>query len=310
MPSDFPDHIVVMFADVSGSTHLYESLGDTLAHTCISASLSRICYHVESHRGRVVETIGDEVMATFYSIDEAASAAVAMQQHFFHQPVHQGHYIGIRIGFHYGPIEYDEGHPFGDTVNVAARVVSLCESGRIIATRQTLDHLRQTERFYLRPYQRARVKGKSKPLLVVELVWNSEDSTSLFNATNLNLTTQFTLTEKSAVIRHLQDAIRLTPDSPPLVFGRGQHCDIVTESNLASRNHGKIEFRDGEFVIVDHSTNGTYVQMLSGKRASDGTTVRLHRREFPLRGKGMVSVGVAVEHGRNPCLLQFEVDEL
>lgn len=288
---------------------MYENLGDTLAHECISASLARISHHVQAGQGRVVETIGDEVMATFESVDAAAAAAIAMQQHFCSQPVRDDYFVSIRIGFHFGQIEYDAGHPFGDTVNVAARVVALCESGKIVATHNTLERLTVGSRFSLRPYLRTRVKGKSKPLLLDEIVWDHEDSTSLINADSLNDTSQIAVPDKrSVIIWHLQDEIRLTAVSKPLIFGRAQTCDIVIDSHLASRSHGQIEFRDGEFVIVDHSTNGTYVHMNSGKRMSDGVTVRLHRRELPLQGKGTVSVGVSVELNKTHCVLEFEVE--
>lgn len=302
--STLPDHIVVLFADVSGSTQMYERLGDTIAHECISRSLQRIIQHATDHHGRLIETIGDEAMITFECPIDAARAACAMQRHFAGEPVQENHYVKVRIGFHFGPIEYDDGHPFGDTVNVAARVVALCEAGRVIATRHTLEGCRQSVEFQLRPYQRALVKGKSEPLVLEEVVWDNEDATSLFNLTH---NTMIKAPGLSMDLIYLGNRVSLTTGRPSYVIGRGTDCDLIIESVLASRRHCRLEFRWGEVYLVDHSTNGTYVCTEAGKRESDGMSARLHRREMLLKGKGTLSVGTPVESGTTVCLVEFDI---
>lgn len=299
------EHIVIFFADVSGSTQMYERLGDTVAHECISASLQRISEQVARHQGQVVETIGDEVMALFRDPLNAARAACAIQQQFASQPVAGSHTVKVRIGFHYGPIEFDaEGHPFGDTVNVAARVVGLCEAGRAIATEGSLAAVKQTGEFSLRLYQRARVKGKSMPLVVEEILWDCEDATSLFNLT------QNTPLKAAGLVMELVyrgNRISLVSDRPAFVIGRGMEADLVVDSALASRAHARLEFRWGEVYLVDHSTNGTYVRSGQGKRESDGVPVRLHRRELLLKGKGEIGIGAPVDSADDSGLIHFEV---
>src|SRR2546425_11994961 len=68
----------VLFADVSGSTQLYEAAGDTTAHGAIAGCLDVMRKAVEGARGRVVKTIGDEEMALFPSADAAAAGAATM----------------------------------------------------------------------------------------------------------------------------------------------------------------------------------------------------------------------------------------
>src|SRR2546428_3240548 len=68
----------VLFADVSGSTQLYQVAGDTTAHGAISGCLELMRKAVEAARGRVVKTMGDEVMALFPSADAAVAAAATM----------------------------------------------------------------------------------------------------------------------------------------------------------------------------------------------------------------------------------------
>src|SRR2546427_10397322 len=68
----------VLFADVSGSTQLYQVAGDTTAHGAISGCLELMRKAVEAARGRAVKTIGDEVVALFPRADAAVAAAPKM----------------------------------------------------------------------------------------------------------------------------------------------------------------------------------------------------------------------------------------
>lgn len=308
MNQALPDQIVIMFADVSGSTQLYENLGDTDAHDCISESLNRITRHALNHKGHLVETIGDEAMLMFADVNDAASAAVDIQQHFFREPVTNNHFIKIRIGFHFGPIEYDQGHPFGDTVNVAARVASLCEAGRIIATDGTVSLLAPSDLFQVRPYQTARVKGKSKPIRVQEIVWDREDATSMVNATQLTQLTQLDAQPLRLQLYYMGTVYDLDPGQGAFLIGRDTHCNLIIDSALASRTHARIEFRWGEAILTDHSTNGTYVEAQRGKREGDGQSIRLHRREMALHGTGKIAIGGAVEQASEVSLLGYKID--
>ncbi len=307
MSNQLPDHIVVMFADVAGSTRMYESLGDTDAHECISESLKRVVYHTKQHNGRLIETIGDEAMLTFDHVKNAVSAAMDIQQHFFRQPVKDQHFIKMRIGFHYGPIEYDAGnHPFGDTVNVAARVVSLCDGGRIIATRSTLEHAREHFKEIIRQYQRTHVKGKSEPLMVEEVVWDYEDATSLHEPTTQSLYIQ--APPKKLTLVYNNHNITLRHDSSAFLIGRDPNSELQVDSSLASRSHARIEFRWGEVVLTDHSTNGTYIQAIRNNKGQANST-RLHRRETLLTGEGLIAIGASVEKAADDAIIRFKIED-
>jgi adenylate cyclase len=70
----------VLFADVSGSTKLYETAGDQVAKAAIDQCIAIMREKTEACQGRVIKTIGDEVMASFPSSDQAADAAIQMQE--------------------------------------------------------------------------------------------------------------------------------------------------------------------------------------------------------------------------------------
>src|SRR5262245_37648576 len=115
----------VVFADVSGSTALYESVGDQLAHRAISGCVELFKDEVAGQGGRVVKTIGDEVMAVFPDANGAARAALGMQRGVDAMPQVEDSKLGCRIGFHGGSLIHRDGDVFGDAVNLAARLAGL-----------------------------------------------------------------------------------------------------------------------------------------------------------------------------------------
>src|SRR5258705_13302343 len=72
-------NLAVLFADVSGSTKLYETVGDAEALRTIGRCLSLVRLACEGQGGRVVKTIGAEIMAVFPPADTAAGAAAERQ---------------------------------------------------------------------------------------------------------------------------------------------------------------------------------------------------------------------------------------
>src|SRR4051812_32939762 len=116
-------HATVLFADVSGSTKLYESEGDKVAMMAITNCLDQLRQSAEASGGRVVKTIGDEVMVVFPTPDAAALAASSMQSAIDGLPAVGATKLAVRIGFHCGPVIQSGNDLFGDTVNLAARLV-------------------------------------------------------------------------------------------------------------------------------------------------------------------------------------------
>ncbi len=72
------------------------------------------------------------------------------------------------------------------------------------------------------------------------------------------------------------------------VLGRAKDCDLTIQSDLASRHHAQLVFRKGKFVLIDQSTNGTFVKPQGGKETY------VQSEEYPLAGSGFISLGKAV----------------
>ena len=78
--------LAILFADVVGSTQLYEALGDDAARETVQTCVDAMKQSTEKFGGSVIKTMGDEIMATFPSADDAMNAATQMQKVITNKP--------------------------------------------------------------------------------------------------------------------------------------------------------------------------------------------------------------------------------
>ena len=272
--------LAVLFADVSGSTRLYETLGDERALATIGACLAHVRTACEGHAGRVVKTIGDEVMAVFSHADHAAQAAAEMQNRVATEPPASGQRLAIRVGFHCGPALEADGDVFGDSVNVAARLVGVAHGQQVITSAATAALLSPWLRARTRELTALTIKGKLHDLAVCELLW--ADSADELTTLSTRLVT---VRPARLVVHHGAREFVLGERQATLAIGRDAQNDVVVADRLASRMHARIERRRDRFVLVDHSSNGTFLTIEGESEMS------LRREEFVLRGSGRISFG-------------------
>src|SRR5688572_14853030 len=98
--------LAILFADVVGSTRLYESMGDLRARDMVALCIDAMRAATEKYQGTVIKTMGDEVMATFPTADQALDAAAQMQRQISvnRDLLVDGQPVAIRIGCHYGAV--------------------------------------------------------------------------------------------------------------------------------------------------------------------------------------------------------------
>ena len=271
----------VLFADVSGSTRLYESVGDAAALDTIGHCLATIRTACEGYGGRVVKTIGDEVMAVFPGADHAAEAAAEMQARISEQHAMGRDRLAIRVGFHFGPAIEVEGDVFGDSVNTAARMAALAKAEQVILSGQTADLLSPPLRLRVRQLDSLTVKGKHKDIGIFELIWQGPD------ADLTALATRPMHVPARILLRHGAREIELNEARPNAMLGRDPQNDVVIADRMASRLHARIERRRDKFVLIDQSSNGTFVT-IEGE-----AEIHLRREELVLRGRGRATFGHA-----------------
>jgi len=278
-----PANLSIVFADISGSTRLYETLGDSIAQQLIADCLKLMTESVEKYSGTVIKTIGDEIMCTFPDAENAVEAAMGMQEGVT-EDLHSVNTntpstLTIRVGLHHGSALLEGGDVFGDAVNVAARMAGLAKGGQIITTKETAEALSPLLRSNTRHLDRISVKGKAEDIDIFEVIWQAEDVTRM--ATGL-LKTQARTSKLNLDYRG--DKRSLDQDMDTLILGRGKKAGMVVNDSMASREHARIECRRGKFIITDMSTNGTYVQTPEGPSY-------LRREDVVLTGEGKIALG-------------------
>jgi class 3 adenylate cyclase len=286
----------VLFADVSGSTRLYQALGDSEAHRIVAQLLERLRQVIAAGGGRVVKTIGDEVMATFDDAADAVKAARAMQRDVARAVRSRELPAGIRVGLHAGPVLEEAGDVFGDTVNVAARMVSLAKVGQILTTGETLALLPARSRGETRHLDRARLHGRAEELDVFELLSGRDSVTSFSEIPAARATPP----PSRLRVRWLDREAVVSRERPLLTIGRDPDNDLVLAFGEVSRRHARIEWRRGRCILVDESTNGTLV-------APDRRLPRHVRRDqHALEGCGVIAAGFDPE-SHPERLLHYEL---
>jgi adenylate cyclase len=272
----------VLFADVTGSTRLYETAGDAAAMQAIRNCLNVLRQTADSSGGRVVKTLGDAVLVLFASPTDAAIAATKMHLAMEAMPPLEGIRFGVRIAFQWGPVIQEQNDVFGDTVNLAFRIGEQARSGQILTSAETAARLAPIVRGSARRLHPIQVKGKSAPIELWELVWRqSPDVTDLASTT-----TSFARRPANRlVLRYKNTEVIRRRASETIIIGRDMDCDIVISESKASRQHCTIEKRLDRYLLQDHSTNGTFVTI-------DGEleTV-LHREPITLHRHGWIAFG-------------------
>lgn len=283
--SQSTEKLAVLFADICGSTALYERLGDDPARRLVLRCINVMSGKIAAYQGQLVKTIGDEIMCTFPSAEAAFHAACAMQAAVESDRSPDGISMHIRIGFNYGEVISELNDVYGNTVNVAARVATITRAGQVMATRAVFDALSLDLRNRMRQILRAEFKGLQDRLEVYEVI--SEKENHLSTRIGMPAYRKSPETTHELVLRYRGSSTIVNREHRSAVLGRGESCDLVVHNELASRLHCRIELRFGKFVITDQSTNGTFIL------ARGGGLIHITREETMLHGHGAISLGVA-----------------
>lgn len=291
------EEVAIVFADVTGSVRLFDALGDETAWKLIQKCLEGMTDEVADHNGRVIKTIGDEIMCTFSTADDAVKAAVGMQERVrddangseINEPA-----LSLRIGIHLGEVIPKDNDIFGDAVNLASRMATAAKGGQIITTQFTAEALSRRLKSMARLVDRMTVKGKRDPINIYEVVWE-EGATNV--ATN---TVKSADAEAQLSLRYRDKVIVMDHTSGPLMVGRGRQAHLRVDDPNASRIHLRLEYSRGKFMIFDESVNGTYLQTSTGE-------VTLRRNEsHVLSGSGQISLGRKVDGNQNTVHYECE----
>jgi adenylate cyclase len=296
-PGEIP--MVVLFADISGSTSLYEVLGDLPAQKLIGECLDILSGIAVKHQGTVIKNIGDEIMCVFPAADPAVEAAkmmhLAMQQQFAFTP--QGvKKLSIHVGLHLGQVVHKGKDVFGDAVNVAARLASVAKARQILTTEHVVKSLKNQTATMTRHIDATNIRGKQEALHIYEVVWDGQGLTVAVQ--NFQIARE---PESLLKLTYKDQGIQVSKSKPNISIGRGSDNDLVVNDAFTSRIHALVYYKNGKYIISDKSTNGTYI-IVAGK------SLYLHMDEHPLQMNGVISLGRPLESD-SPDIVHFELQQ-
>jgi adenylate cyclase len=276
----------VVFADLVGSTGIFERLGDETAGRFVTQLTSALSRTFEEHRGRVVKLLGDGVFAVFPAESDAMAACIAIQKRLAERPVRPGGNglpVQMQMGIESGEVVEIEGDCYGDAVNSAARLADLAGAAQILTTQRVRDALPESLATLLRPLGPMYLRGKSEATEVFRAQWQPErdiDATvmgvSMFKA---DPRAELELTSGSR-------RLRLVPRGEPLTLGRATTASLSLNDSRVSRVHATVEWRGGHYVLNDQSSFGTWVYV-----GGQGAPLVLRRTECYLVGSGLITLG-------------------
>lgn len=274
------ENLTVLLVDVSDSTHLYESLGDEVAFREVRGCLDLFEKAVGANGGRVAKAVGDGLICVFGEPAKAVSAACDMQNAMREHMAERPRRIGIRVGLHYGAVLLDGDEIYGDTVKIATRMTQFAASGQIITTGDTIDQLPLHVRSMTRLLDAFPASGREDGVAVHEVLWQESSEYT-------QLPGRFEAVLAAAGIARLylnHDGREIVVVST-MTMGRHASNDIVLRDLMASRNHARIERRKDKYVLIDLSSNGTFVAM------DGGDQIKLRREEMILYASGAITFG-------------------
>ena len=287
--------VTVVFADLTGSTGVFESLGNakaTQAITRLTQWAGKVC---ESQGGRVIKYLGDGVLMVFSSNTAAIDATTEMQRVHTKRVATWPEQLKMRlqIGMARGEIVEQDGDCFGDAVNVAARLSDLSGPDQILASEPVIAQLPADTLVRARSLGALDIRGRHEACVVYRVEWQAEMLSDF-------LTVPASLTP-SPFVKPVpqQGSIRLSwldvdasfsSDDLPIYLGRDGEAQFVVNDPRVSRLHARIFWRAGKFYLEDVSSYGTWVRF-----AESDAIIPLRRQECVLLVQGELALGAPFE---------------
>lgn len=284
-----PAQQVVMFADIVGSTALYESIGDEAAREITARCMTRMSEVVQTHQGRVTAELGDEIMCFFVEPADAAAAACELHAKIAEAFPGDGNVpaLKLRIGMHYGSVVGEKDDLMSETAKIAHWAARNAKAEQTLATVPVIDALPRIYRAVSRYVDDETWNFVSfEHVSLYEIIWDVEAVTAASVDQSRPEERRYELVSFSAS----GDAVVVSAERPVISIGRGTQNDLTVKNDLVSRQHFTAQFSRGRCTITDKSTNGTFVM------SADGGRHEVRRDTFPLSGRGVIVLGSSRRH--------------
>lgn len=279
-----PMQQVVLFADIVGSTALYDRIGDERAREITARCMHCMSSEVAAHGGRVAAELGDEIMCFFEEPAAAAAAACGLHARIAEVRGADGEAsaLKLRIGMHVGSVYGDADDLMSEVAKIAHWAARNAKAEQTLATLPVIEALPRVYRAVSRYVDDETWDFVSYGhVSLYEIVWDVEAITAAAvdperAADQRYEFVSFAIGEQTVVV---------SAERPVISVGRGPQNDLTIKDDLVSRQHFTAQFSRGRCTITDKSTNGTFVI------GADGVRHEIRRDTLPLSGSGLIVLG-------------------
>ena len=283
----------VVFADLSGSTRLFEQIGNLAAARIICSAIDTIAAHLQRGGGVVVKSLGDGLLVHFADCDQALESCAGLIEviadvpalHEFDTPLY------FKVGVECGVVVIHDSDLYGTAVNVAARLSAVAQRNEMLIGEGAHARLGDHHRLHCLALDRISVRGCREPVAVWRYLFGDyltdEPITQMLPVSPGGFRFD-PVGERRIALEWGAQSIRVIERGEPSVqLGRGASMDIRIDDRRASRRHASIGWDGGSCVLSDFSSNGTWVVF-----AGMIPALHLHRDMLQLHGAGEIHFGI------------------
>ena len=278
--------LAVLYADVTGSTRLYEEFGDAIARADIAECIDVLSSAVTSLGGEVVKTIGDEVMCAFGDPVRAALASTEMQAA-LRKASGEGRFkmgtLHIKVGWHFGLVSWRDDDLVGDTPVTAQQIIKRAQADEILTSKQGVETLPESMFPKAHIIDRIPAEAWDGNLEIYKLPWEQTGLETQISSASMK---QVDAPAPAVLVLDYQGTtLQVDAANNRCRVGRAVDMDLRVLGGFTSRHHAEIGYRNGRFPLRDVSVNGTVIVDQSGN------VKHLHREEGTLTGSGKIGFG-------------------
>lgn len=293
--------VTIVFADLTGSTGIFESLGNSKAAEVVSRTTQWMGQICEARGGRVIKYLGDGVLMSFDDNAACVQAAIDIQR------LHPKRIASwpdnlkmqIKMGLARGDVVLQDGDCFGDAVNVASRLSDLSGADQIFATKAVIEALAPGIQVQSRHLGPMNLRGKSEQLPVYRIEWQEDELPELLTV-QPDIEAYGNGGQPPSVHLELScQNVSMTfyPDDLPIFLGRGNDAQFLVKDPRVSRLHTKIKLYGDAFFLEDISSFGTWVRF-----SGSDSVLALRRQECALLAQGTLALGCSFDDTSAPIV--------
>lgn len=288
----------MLFVD-SNSTRLVDKYGIQRERHIQARVLDVITTEVNVYEGVVIKIVGNQVMSCFPDPEKAVRAACKVQKGIKDDPALIGLNVPVKIGLHHGYLRLEANQIAGDAVDVATLMMTLAKADQIITTQETVRLLPADLEKMAHNLGQSNMSATQDQREIIEIVWRDLISQTQTQVVSYQ-TALINLLFARLFLEYRDRNIELVPDHRVFTIGRSRGNDLVVGREQVSRSHATIEFRQGKFVLVDQSANGTRLLL------ENGAQIFLRGEEFTLHDRGIIFLGPVLSE-QDPDIIRYSV---